>query len=315
MTIKTSPARTVDTGYMANFDNPFYILMLSKYTFNFIQVPQLAAALMPICEVFGSCAPNNSWSHNTGEEISAHGVFSNAFTLLLKLWRFDKPPLENVMGDVTPVGSQITPEYLLLVHNSQLASYEKPPKNQNNTNRLSRLSYTSSRGPIFMDSFPKLKRWYRKHQECIASTLSGLVPGDPIHQIVEALMSMMFRKIGRGQPLTPTTSGSSTSSASGTDDSYLRLKLPAWDILEAVPFALDAALTACAHGILSPRELTTGWSIHLYKSIVLVIFQNLYMVKESYCFWGDSFVCFSNPSPCINDRAFFWLRLWCMPVK
>ncbi|XP_047979918.1 mediator of RNA polymerase II transcription subunit 33A-like [Salvia hispanica] len=218
-------------------------------------VPQLAAALMPICEVFGSYAPTMSWSLSTGEEISSHVVFSNAFTLLLKLWRFDQPPLEHVMGDVTPVGSHLTPEYLLLVHNSQLASYENSPKNKNKTNRPSRFS---PKGPVFIDSFPKLKRWYRKHQECIVSILSGLVPGNPVHEIVEALLNMMFRKINRGQPLASTTSGSSASSASGSDDHFLRLKLPAWDILEAVPFALDAALTACAHGRLSPRELTTG---------------------------------------------------------
>ncbi|KAG8389380.1 hypothetical protein BUALT_Bualt02G0223200 [Buddleja alternifolia] len=221
-------------------------------------VPQLAAALMPICEVFGSCPPNMSWTLNTGEEISAHAVFSNAFTLLLKLWRFDQPPLEHVMGDVTPVGSPLTPEYLLLARNSQLASCEKS-KNPYKTNRYSRLAYPSSRAPIFMDSFPKLKRWHRQHQECIASTLSALVPGNPVHQIVEALLNMIFRKINKGgQPLTPTTSGSSASSTSGTEDSSLRLKIPAWDILEAVPFVLDAALTACAHGRLSPRELTTG---------------------------------------------------------
>ncbi|KAL8530710.1 hypothetical protein ACS0TY_007664 [Phlomoides rotata] len=222
-------------------------------------VPPLTAALMPICEVFGSYAPNMSWSLNTGEEISSHAVFSNAFTLLLKLWRFEQPPLEHVVGDVTPAGALLTPEYFLLVHNSQLASYENSPRNQNKTNRPSRLPYPSSKGPIFMDSFPKLKQWYRKHQECIASTLSGLVPGNPVHQVVEALLNVMFRKINRGgQSLTPTTSGSSNSSASGTDDFSLRLKFPAWDILEALPFVLDAALTACAHGRLSPRELTTG---------------------------------------------------------
>ena len=229
--------------------------MLQHCTEKIIQVPQLAAALMPICEVFGSYAPTMSWSLSTGEEISSHVVFSNAFTLLLKLWRFDQPPLEHVMGDVTPVGSHLTPEYLLLVHNSQLASYENSPKNKNKTNRPSRFS---PKGPVFIDSFPKLKRWYRKHQECIVSILSGLVPGNPVHEIVEALLNMMFRKINRGQPLASTTSGSSASSASGSDDHFLRLKLPAWDILEAVPFALDAALTACAHGRLSPRELTTG---------------------------------------------------------
>ncbi|CAI9781154.1 unnamed protein product [Fraxinus pennsylvanica] len=156
-------------------------------------------------------------------------------------------------------GASLTREYLLLVRNSQLASYENPLKDKNKIKRPSRFSSPSSREPIFMDSFPKLKSWYRQHQECIASILSGLVPGTPVHHIVEALLNFMFRKINRGgQPLTPTTSGSSTSSVSGADDSCLRLKLPAWDILEAVPFVLDASLTACAHGRLSPRELTTG---------------------------------------------------------
>ncbi|KAJ8565893.1 hypothetical protein K7X08_008469 [Anisodus acutangulus] len=73
-------------------------------------VPQLAASLMTICEVFGSCAPNISWTLTTGEEISVHAVFSNAFALLLKV------------GDVPPVGCQLTPEYLLLVRNSHLVS-------------------------------------------------------------------------------------------------------------------------------------------------------------------------------------------------
>lgn len=61
-----------------------------------------------------------------------------------------------------------------------------------------------------------------------------------------------------GEPLTSSTSGSSNSSVSIVEDCTFRLKVPAWDILEAVPFVVDAALTACAHGRLSPRELTTG---------------------------------------------------------
>lgn len=222
-------------------------------------VPQLAGALMPICEFFGSCVPKVSWTSTTGEEISAHAVFSNAFTLLLKLWRFNHPPLEQVTGDVPPVGSQLTPEYLLLVRNSQLASPGNNTKDQIKSKRQSRFSSPSPREPIFMDSFPQLKRWYRQHQACIASTLSGLVHGTPVHQIVDGLLSMMFRKISsRGGGGGPTTSGSSNSSASSAEDIYLRLKLPAWDILEAVPFVLDAALTACGHGRLSPRELATG---------------------------------------------------------
>lgn len=59
----------------------------------------------------------------------------------------------------------------------------------------------------------------------------------------------------------PVLSGSSslsTSSGAGSDDTCVRPNLPAWDILEAVPFVVDAALAACSHGRLFPRELATG---------------------------------------------------------
>ncbi|XP_038876267.1 mediator of RNA polymerase II transcription subunit 33A-like isoform X2 [Benincasa hispida] len=220
-------------------------------------VPQLACSLMPICEVFGSCVPNLNWTLTTGEEISAHAVFSNAFTLLLKLWRFNHPPLDHGVGDAPTVGSQLTPEYLLLVRNSHLVSGNV--HKDRNKMRLSAVASSSSPQPIFVDSFPKLKVWYRQHQACIASTLSGHVHGNPVHQTVDGLLNMMFRRINGGnQPLTSVTSGSSSSSGPGNEDSSLRPKLPAWDIMEAVPFVIDAALTACAHGKLSPRELATG---------------------------------------------------------
>ncbi|XAR57183.1 hypothetical protein NMG60_11025236 [Bertholletia excelsa] len=205
-------------------------------------VPQLAGSLMPICEVFGSCIPNVSWTLPTGEEISVHAVFSNAFALLLKLWRFNHPPLEHGVGDVPPVGSQLTPN---------IYCWDK--------RRLSAVASSSSPEPIFVDSFPKLKKWYRQHLAFIASTLSGLVHGTPFHQIVDELLNMMFRKINRAsQSLTTVTSGSSSSSGPGNEEAYLRPKLPAWDVLEAVPFVVDAAVTACAYGRLSPRELCTG---------------------------------------------------------
>lgn len=247
-------------------------MMVSIYC----QVPLLAGALMPICEVFGSCVPIAPLTLTTGEELSCHAVFCNAFTLLLKLWRFNHPPLEHVMGDAPPVGSQLCPEYLLLVRNSRLSSFGRLPRDRMKTRRLSRL-ITFSVEPIFMETFPKLKRWYQQHQECIASTLSGLVPGTPVHQIVDALLSMMFRKINRGgQSLTPSASGSSNSSVSGTEDASIRLQVPAWDILEATPFVLDAALTACAHGRVSPRELATG----LFNSLrIIKCFQILFNVQ------------------------------------
>ncbi|XP_021806493.1 mediator of RNA polymerase II transcription subunit 33A isoform X1 [Prunus avium] len=221
-------------------------------------VPQLACSLMPICEVFGSCVPNAPWTLTTGEEISAHAVFSNAFTLLLKLWRFNHPPLEHGVGDVPTVASRLTPEYLLSVRNSYLVSSGSAHQDRNKR-RLSTVASSSSPEPVFVDSFPKLKVWYRQHQACIASTLSGLVHGTPVHQIVDGLLNMMFTKISRGsQSFSSVNSPSSSSSGPGNEDNSLRPKLPAWDILEAVPFVVDAALTACAHGKLSPRELATG---------------------------------------------------------
>ncbi|KAL3572485.1 hypothetical protein D5086_026389 [Populus alba] len=218
-------------------------------------VPLLAGALMPICEAFGSAVPEVSWTLSTGEELSCHAVFSNAFTLLLRLWRFDHSPIDHVLGDIPPVGSHLSPEYLLLVRNSLLASFGTSTRSQLTLRRYSKILSLSVE-PIFMDSFPKLKLWYRKHLECIASTFSGLVHGTPVHQIVDALLNLMFRRINRG--IQPSTSGSSLSSGPGAEDAQARLKIPAWDILEATPFALDAALTACAHGRLSPRELATG---------------------------------------------------------
>ncbi|KAI7755503.1 hypothetical protein M8C21_031677 [Ambrosia artemisiifolia] len=67
-----------------------------------------------------------------------------------------------------------------------------------------------------------------------------------------------FLLLAPGQSLSHSASGSSNSSGSVPEDCSNRLKLPAWEILEAVPFVLDAALTACAHGNLSPPELITG---------------------------------------------------------
>ncbi|GKC34067.1 mediator of RNA polymerase II transcription subunit 33A, partial [Tanacetum coccineum] len=261
-----------------------------------LNVPQLAGSLMPICEVFGSCAPNKSWTLTTGEEISTHAVFSNAFALLLKLWRFNHPPLEYGVGDVPPVGAQLTPEYLLLVRNSQLVS----PYKDRNSQRLSEVAKMSCPDHIFVDSFPKLKAWYRQHQACLASTLSGLVRS-PVHQIVDTLLTMMFRKINRNQPLN-SVSGSSSSSGPGSEDMSLRPKLPAWDILEAVPFVVDAALTACAHGRLSPRELCTGLKdLADFLPASLAIIVSYFSAEVSRGVWKHVFMNGSDwPSPAAN---------------
>ncbi|KAL6839030.1 hypothetical protein ACP4OV_031084 [Aristida adscensionis] len=225
-------------------------------------IPELAAALMAICEVFGCLSPSVSWTLRTGEHLSAHTVFSNAFILLLRLWKFNHPPLEYcIMGDGAPVGSQLTPEYLLLLRNSQVLSPSFLAKQRNGQKQLHVTSNPSSEHPIFMDSFPKLKLWYRQHQACLASTLSGLAHGTPVHKNVDSLLNLMFIKANKGGTSIGSLSGSSSisnSSGPGGDDLHLWPQLPAWEILEAVPFVVDAALTACAHGRLFPRELATG---------------------------------------------------------
>lgn len=209
---------------------------------------------MPICEVFGSYTPSVSWTLPSGEEISAYSVFSNAFTLLLKLWRFNHPP----------IGSQLTPEHLL----SHLVTPETLNKDRNRK-RLSEVARAASCEPVFVDSFPKLKIWYRQHQRCIASTLSGLAHGTPIHQTVEALLNMVYRKVKGSQTLNPVnSSGTSSSSGAASEDSVPRPEVPAWDTLKAVPYVVDAALTACSHGRLCPRDLATG--LYLVLSLVLL---------------------------------------------
>ncbi|KAI5429401.1 hypothetical protein KIW84_034130 [Lathyrus oleraceus] len=225
-------------------------------------VPLLAAGLMLICEVFGSCVPDVSQTIAISEELSPHEVFSNAFTLLLRFWRFDILPIEQVRNNAAdpPLGSLFSPEYLLLVRNCRVTSFGRSTKDILKLKRLSKIINYPKKS-VFMNSFPKLYFWYKQHQECIASIRSGLLPGGPVYQIVDALLSMMFWKLDDGsEPLIPVTLGNNGSSGSGSalDDALMKLSVPAWDILEAVPYVLDASLNACAHGRISTRELSTG---------------------------------------------------------
>lgn len=56
----------------------------------------------------------------------------------------------------------------------------------------------------------------------------------------------------------PTSSNACTSLMNSGEDALQRPMLPAWEVLEAIPFVLEAILTACVHGRLSSRDLTTG---------------------------------------------------------
>jgi len=251
-------------------------------------VPEVAAALMPICEVFGSILPTGTQSSNKGEEVSVYKIFSNAFILLLRLWKFYGCPHEHSLsGRGAPVGSELTLEYLLLLYNMRVASsvnmdFDRNTKDKENFQAkilsgsgtgLPQASIPSKdqtlRSPlsvpqqVFIDSFPNLKVWYCQHQACIASTLSGFVRGNPAHQIADRLLNMMYWKMNKGistSSAAGTSANSSLSSSSGSagGDTSRRPMLPAWEIVGAVPFVVDAMLIACAHGRLSPRDLITG---------------------------------------------------------
>ncbi|KAL3700476.1 hypothetical protein R1sor_018498 [Riccia sorocarpa] len=237
--------------------------------------PELAASLLPICEVFGSLPPVVPRSSGTGEDINVYKLFSLAFLLLIRLWKFHRPPLEHcLLGSGPGLGADLSLEYLLQIRGIQcsMASAEKSKKDSlvepMQSKRMSPLSpnfshsISSIRSPVpstptplsqnvTLDSFPKLKAWYTQHQACIASTLSGLVRGNPVHQVADRLLNLMFKKFSK-------TTSSNSSSNSGGHGGEERPALAAWDVIAAVPFVVDEVLTACSHGRLSPRDLTTG---------------------------------------------------------
>ncbi|MED6181148.1 hypothetical protein PIB30_016904 [Stylosanthes scabra] len=267
-------------------------------------VPLLAAGLMRICEVFGSCVPDVSQTHSTGNELSFHEVFSNAFTLLLRFWRFDVPSIEHVRRNsaTPPLGSLFCPDSLLLVRNFLLASWGRSAKDQITRKRFSKnISFPTE--PVLMDSFPKFNSWYQQHQECIVSIRSGLVPGEPVHQIVDVLLCTLFRKINScDESLASSNSGSSSSPGSALNDAMVKLKVPAWDVLEAIPFVLDAALTACAHGRLSTRQLATGLKdLADFLPASLVTIASYFSAEVRRGIWEPGFMNGTDwPSPAAN---------------
>ncbi|KAL5738909.1 hypothetical protein ACOSQ2_028089 [Xanthoceras sorbifolium] len=223
-------------------------------------VPEVAAALMPLCETFGSLIPTSSNKSSTGDEPSVYMVFSAAFLFLLRLWKFYRPPLEQCITGGATVG-ELTLEYLLLLRNRRIASPGSPAPGEKNSN-LDQHEFASDK-PIYIDYFPKLRAWYCLNKSCIASTLSGLCSGNPVHQVANKILSMIYWKMTKGgaspdNSSAPSTGSACESAANSGEDVYQRPMLPAWEVLEAIPFVLEAILTACAYGRLSSRDLTTG---------------------------------------------------------
>lgn len=220
-------------------------------------VPEVVASLIPICETFGSLVPS-SHKPSTCDEPSFYTVFSCAFLFLLRLWKFYRPPHEHITEGGGYTGPELTLEYLLLLHNSRIALHNS----STTSNVINPLESSLSR-PVYIDSFPKLRSWYCQNKACIASTVSGLCSGNPVHQVANRILNMIYGKMSKGGTVSSNISAQSGSSMSGSpvsigEDASDRPLLSAWELLEAVPFVLEAVLTACAHGRLSSKDLITG---------------------------------------------------------
>lgn len=224
-----------------------------------LQVPEVAAALMPLCEAFGSVTPTSNHKSSMGDEMSIYVVFSCAFLILLRLWKFYKPPFEQcISGRVGAIGCELTLEYLLILRNSRIASNNSAANGEMGSS-LEQIESTPNK-PVYIDFYPNLRAWYCQNRSCIASTLSGLSSGNPVHQVADKILNMIYWKMTKSGASSGNDSTPSNSSISGSigEDAYQRPMLPAWGVLEAVPLVLEAILTACAHGMLSSRDLTTG---------------------------------------------------------
>jgi len=224
-------------------------------------VPEVAAMLMPLCEIFGSLPPSDHRSCNF-EEASVYSVFSSAFLSLLRLWKFHRPPIENALSrHGVFVRSELSLDFLLLLRNSRSAL-----KNLSNVSKSSILQFDPLfQKPVYIDSFPKLRAWYFQNQACIASTLSTVYNRPNVLHVANIILKIICHKVSTCPPCVLSVNPQSTSNSSmGSpppsvkEDICQWPTLPAWEVLEAVPFVLEAVLTACAHGRLSSRDLITG---------------------------------------------------------
>ncbi|MCO5556640.1 hypothetical protein L7F22_010191 [Adiantum nelumboides] len=232
---------------------------------------ELAAALLPICEVFGSLTPTVPLVTGSKEEVSVLTVFSLAFLILIKICKFHRAPLEHwTTGSGLNLFNNTSLEYLLVRHNMQVVSSLGISSDNKGTEEIegsklllspSGFGKTSAQSTpphyVLIDSFPRLRAWFLQQKSCVTTgSIPGVASADSVHQVGDRLLAMMLKKANKSGnlPTTPSASGTSTVS----DDPGGKPLLPAWDLLAAIPFVVDALLTACGHGKLQPRDLTTG---------------------------------------------------------
>ncbi|KAJ3684240.1 hypothetical protein LUZ61_013404 [Rhynchospora tenuis] len=241
-------------------------------------IPEVVAALMPLCEAFGSFPPASNNHPNAGEEVSAYSVFSFAFLFLLRLCKFhgpDKDPHPYICG--APARPDLKLDFLLLMRDSRIRNnYTTSMKNY--LNNVVDLFQDLRCHSVYVDMFPKLRAWYFENQAYLAPGIFGNCNSNRMHQMENKILIFVCRNMNKGKwPIsgsgsscsTITSTSSSTSSTSVGSASRSSLSMyedeyqsppvyPAWELLEAVPHVLEAILTACARGQISSCDLTTG---------------------------------------------------------
>ncbi|KAF2301788.1 hypothetical protein GH714_029321 [Hevea brasiliensis] len=200
-------------------------------------IPEVAASLMPLCEAFGSLVPTSSNKSSSGDDPSIYMVFSNAFLFLLRLWKFYRPPLDQWLSEGGAFGGGLTLEYLLLLRNSRIASYNSAASNEINNDSV-QFQPTSDKH-VYIDFYPKLRAWYCQNKSCVASTVSGLSTGNPVHQVANKILNMIYSKMTKtvsssGNSSTLSSNSLSGSASSSGEDPCQRPMLPAWEVLEAI---------------------------------------------------------------------------------
>lgn len=274
------------------------------------------AALLPLCEAFGSLDPSSI--SKTSDEFSIYMVFSAAFLFLLRLWKFYKPPLE-----VGGIGCDLPLEYLLLLHNSRAKSGLSSSTSQNKVDWNSSEADSASEKGLLIDHYPNLRAWYCQNINFVAGSLSGQCSDRHVHHVADKILDMMYRKMAKIN----SPSGNASSSNSGVDilptstmeEAYERPFFPAWDVLEAIPFVVEAILTACAYGRISSRDMTTGSFADGRRSSYFTSVLFLFLMVSNILL--ETFTSFRSDGPCrllaCNSCYYNYLFLsrsdsWCL---
>ncbi|KAJ6395149.1 hypothetical protein OIU77_020417 [Salix suchowensis] len=156
-------------------------------------IPEVAASLMPLCEVFGSLMPTSNNISSTNDEPSIYMVFSSAFLFLLRLWKFYRPPIDQCLTGGGAIGGELTLEYLLLLRNGRIASHNYSAQDEFNSDQ-GQHEYASDK-PEYVDFYPKLRAWYCQNKSCVASPLSGISTGNPVHELLAIVYLVLMGRL------------------------------------------------------------------------------------------------------------------------